>query len=77
VAIKVRLLQGETLTVDVDAETWIRAFQAALRDGSMIQARNNEGRILGINPVQVAYLEEVAAADEGFVPRQRLEPVPQ
>jgi hypothetical protein len=64
VAIKIRLLQGETLMVDVDAETWIRAFQAAVRDGGMIQARNDEGRILGINPGQVAYLEELAPSGE-------------
>lgn len=61
-AIKIRLLQGETLVVDTDAETWIRAFQAALREGGMIQTRNDQGRILGINPAQVAYLEEIAPA---------------
>jgi hypothetical protein len=76
-AIKIRLLQGETLVVDVDAETWIRAFKAALQEGGMVQARNDEGRILGINPMQVAYLEEVVPAQLEAAPPRRLEPVSQ
>jgi len=58
-AIKVKLQQGETLTIRVDAETWNRAFKAALDSGGMIQVHNDDGHVLAINPQQVVYLEEV------------------
>lgn len=63
-AIKVKLQQGETLTIRVDAETWNRAFKAALESGGMIQVQNDEGHVLAINPQQVVYLEEVPDEDD-------------
>jgi hypothetical protein len=74
VAIKIKLLQGDTLTVRVDAETWNRAFKVALESGSMIQVHNEEGHVLAVNPHQVAYLEEVpdeaAQPEKPEAPRQ-------
>ncbi|MGO9885156.1 MAG: hypothetical protein ACLPV4_19335 [Solirubrobacteraceae bacterium] len=65
-AIKIKLLDGETLTISADAETWNRAFTAALAEGGMIQIHADDGRVLAVNPQQVAYLEEVpdAAAEQ-------------
>ena len=61
-AIKIKLLQGETLTIRIDADTWDRAFQSALQTGGMIQVHSEDGRVLAINPQQVVYLEEVPDA---------------
>jgi hypothetical protein len=59
VAIKIKLLQGETLIVHADAETWDRAFREALSSGGMVQVQGEDGHVLAINPQQVVYLEEV------------------
>jgi hypothetical protein len=70
VAIKIKLLQGETLTIRVDAETWNRAFKAALESGGMIQVQNEDGHVLAVNPQQVVYLEEVPDESEPEALRQ-------
>lgn len=75
-AIRIKLLQGETLTIGVDAETWEKAFRAALDAGGMIRVHNEEGHVLAINPQQVVYLEEVPDAEAGQRAPRRAEPEP-
>lgn len=75
-AVRVKLVDGDTLLVDVEASAWATAFRAALREGAMVQIRNDEGRILAINPDQVAYLEEVELVHREARWFRPLEPVP-
>lgn len=59
--VKIKLIEGEELTLDVDAEEWASAFQRALSTGQVLQVEDQgRGRVLTINPQSVAYyyLEE-------------------
>ncbi|MEK6277747.1 MAG: hypothetical protein AABM29_07035 [Actinomycetota bacterium] len=61
--IKIKLVDGETLLVDVDIGEWNKAFQRAFERDAMLEIEDSEGGILGINPHQVLYLEEASEED--------------
>ena len=63
--IKIKLIDGESLLVDVDVKEWNRAFQKALGRGSMLEIEDADGRVLSINPHQILYLEEAPAEGSG------------
>jgi hypothetical protein len=59
--VKIRLIEGEELTINVDMDEWEKAFQRALATGQVLRVEDqSRGRVLTINPKSVAYyyLEE-------------------
>jgi hypothetical protein len=56
-SIRIKLTDGEQLEVDVELDDWNRAFQRALQRDAMLEIEDSQGRVLGINPHQVLYLE--------------------
>lgn len=66
--IRIRLAEGDTLYVDVDLAEWNEAFQTAVAAGTMIEIAGDDGRVLGINPQQVLYLEEAVPAGSAEAP---------
>jgi hypothetical protein len=62
-AVRIKLIDGEELLIDVDLAEWNRAFRRALKADAMLEIENAEGGILGINPHQVLYLEEASAEE--------------
>jgi hypothetical protein len=55
-ALKIKLTEGEELTIDVDEQEWTAAFRKALATGGVLEIEDRElGRTLTINPQSVAY----------------------
>jgi hypothetical protein len=75
--VKIRLIEGEELTINVDMDEWEKAFQRALAMGQVLRVEDQaRGRVLTINPKSVAYyyLEEVRQDPSRRV--SPLQPVP-
>jgi hypothetical protein len=75
--VKIRLIEGEELTINVDMDEWEKAFQRALATGQVLRVEDEQrGRVLTINPKSVAYyyLEEARPDQQGRV--SPLQPVP-
>jgi hypothetical protein len=50
-----QLTENREIRLQVDLQEWTRAFENALRSNEVVEVRNPEGGILGINPHQVLY----------------------
>ena len=73
--VRIRLIEGEELIINVDLDEWEKAFNRALATGQVLRIEDPaRGRVLTINPKSVAYyyLEE---APESASPTP-LQPVP-
>lgn len=53
--IRVQLIEERELEINVDPEDWQKAFNRAVESNQMIQIRNADGEILGINPHQILF----------------------
>ncbi len=58
--LKITLSDREVLRVNLDLDAWNRAFQQALRNDTMVEIEDEDGRILSINPHRVLLLETTA-----------------
>jgi hypothetical protein len=65
--IKVRLVEERQLEINVDPSEWRKAFERALESNLMIEIRNADGEVLGINPQQVLYWVEVPETESQLV----------
>jgi len=72
--IRIKLQQGESLSLNVDLGDWNRAFQHALANNEMLEVHDPNGRVLAINPHQVVYLEEVPEEVPAADPTRQAQP---
>jgi hypothetical protein len=54
-ALLLQLTENREIRLEVDLTEWTRAFEQALRNDEVIEVRNPEGGVMGINPRQVLY----------------------
>lgn len=50
-----QLTENREIRLEVDLAEWTKAFEQALRNDEVVEVRNPEGGVLGINPRQVLY----------------------
>ena len=61
--VRIKLVQGEELVLDVDVKAWNTALERALAEDKMLQIEDPHGRVLTVNPSQIVYSEEVPAEE--------------
>ncbi len=77
--VKIKLIDAEELTVDVDVDAFAKAFQQALSSGRVLEVEDvGRRRILTINPQSVSYyyLEEAADREQQAAEPETPEPEP-
>lgn len=57
--LSITLTDGETLRVDVRVSPadWNRRYRRAVRRGGLLEVENARGRVLGINPKLIKYVQ--------------------
>jgi hypothetical protein len=55
--IQITLSDSQTLEVDVTLEDWNAAYAKALRDGTLVEIEEPDGRVVSVNPDRVVLLE--------------------
>jgi hypothetical protein len=60
-----QLTENREIRLEVDVQEWTRAFENALRSNEVVEVRNPDGGILGINPQQILYWKTDAEAEVG------------
>lgn len=55
------LTENREIRLEVDLAEWTKAFEQALRNDEVVEVRNPEGGVLGINPRQVLYWKSAPA----------------
>jgi hypothetical protein len=71
VPIKIKLTEGEVLTIRADPEEWGGAYRRALESNGMIEVHGPDGRTLAINPQQILYWEEAPDDPQDAAPTAR------
>jgi hypothetical protein len=62
--LRITLSDHDTVELTVPLEDWNRAYQKALKNGTMVEIEEPSGRIVSINPQRVLLLETVDPAAE-------------
>jgi len=70
VSVKIRLTEGEELTLDVDVAEWTKAFEEALANDKSLRVVDSSGKALVINPQSILYYVEDAPDQKSDVPRE-------
>lgn len=55
--IQITLSDNQILEVDVTLEDWNAAYARALRDGTLVEIEEPDGRVVSVNPDRVVLLE--------------------